>query len=94
MISNIICISKYMSSSTRIAKSFTLEPEVTDYVARTKGEQSASERVNQLLKRAMLQERYDRLEEDAEAFFASVKDTERKETRAVQVASIRSITRD
>lgn len=92
--SNIIYISKYMSTSTRIAKSFTLEPEVTDYVARTKGERSASERVNQLLKRAMLQERYDRLEEGAEAFFASLKEAERKETRAVQVASIRSITRD
>jgi hypothetical protein len=94
MISKIIHIGKHMSSSSRITKSFTLEPEVTDYVARTKGAQSASERVNQLLKRAMLQERYDRLEAEAEAFFASVKDTERKETRAFQVASIRSITRD
>jgi hypothetical protein len=83
-----------MSSSTRIAKSFTLEPEVTDYVTRTKGQHSASERVNQLLKRAMLQERYDRLEAGAEAFFASMRDAERKETRAFQAASIRSITRD
>ena len=83
-----------MSLPTRIAKSFTLEPEVTDYVARTKGPHSASERVNQLLKRAMLQERYDRLEADAEAFFASMRDAERKETRAFQAASIQSITRD
>jgi hypothetical protein len=71
-----------------------LEREVSDYVTHTKGEQSASERVNQLLKRAMLQERYDRLEAEAEAFFASVKDAERKASRAFQAASIRSITRD
>jgi hypothetical protein len=85
---------KHMSKSTRMAKSFTLEREVSEYVTLTKGERSASERVNQLLKRAMLQERHDRLEAEAEAFFASVKDTERKGTRAIQAASIRSITRD
>ncbi len=83
-----------MSIDTRTAKSFTLDREVSDYVTRTKGDQSASERVNQLLKRAMLQERYDRLEAEAGTFFASVKDSERKETRALQAASIRSITRD
>ncbi len=83
-----------MSSSTRTAKSFTLDREVNDYVTRTKGEHSASERVNQLLKRAMLQEQHDQLEAEAEAFFASVKDSERKEVRAFQAASIRSITRD
>jgi hypothetical protein len=92
--SKIIHIIKDMSSSIRIAKSFTLEPEVTDYVSRTRGARSASERVNQLLKRAMLQERYDRLEAEAEVFFASVKDMERKETRAFQAVSIRSMTRD
>jgi hypothetical protein len=83
-----------MSTSTKIAKSFTLEREVSEYVAHTKGEQSASERVNQLLKRAMLQERYDRLEAEAEMFFASVKPAEQKASRAFQAASIRSITRD
>ena len=85
---------KHMSSPTRMAKSFTLDREVNDYVTRTKGEHSASERVNQLLKRAMLQERYDQLEAEAEVFFASTKDSERKAIRALQAASIRSITRD
>ena len=74
-----------------MAKSFALELSVADYVMRTKGKQSASDRVNQLLKRGMLQERYDKLEEEAEAFFASVKNTEREETRLFQAASIRSI---
>lgn len=83
-----------MSINTRMARSFTLEREVSEYVTRTKGEHSASERVNQLLKRAMQQERYAKLEAEAQEFFASVKDSERKETRAFQSASIRSITRD
>jgi hypothetical protein len=86
----------YMSSSTRLAKSFTLDREVDEYVNRTKGEQSASERVNQLLKRAMVQERYDRLEAEAETFFASVKNNsgDRQATLAFQSAAIRSIARD
>jgi len=84
---------KHMNDYTRIAKSFTLDREVSEYVTHTKGEQSASERVNQLLKRAMLQERYDRLEAEARTFFASATD-ERKGSRAFQAASIRSITRD
>ncbi len=85
-----------MSSSTRLAKSFTLDREVDEYVNRTKGEQSASERVNQLLKRAMVQERYDRLEAEAETFFASVKNNsgDRQATLAFQSAAIRSIARD
>lgn len=83
-----------MSSSTRMAKSFTLERDINEYVTQTKGEHSASERVNQLLKRAMQQERYDQLEGEAEAFFASVKDAERQGTRAFQSAAIRSIARD
>jgi len=40
----------------RIPKSFTLDPEVSNYVDETKGEQSASDRVNDLLRRAMIQE--------------------------------------
>jgi hypothetical protein len=42
----------------------------------------------------MQQERYERLEGEAEAFFASVKDAERQGTRAFQSAAIKSITRD
>jgi hypothetical protein len=81
-----------------MAKSFTLDREGNGYLTRTRGERSASERINQLLKRAMLQEQYDKLESEAEAFFASAedkdKDSDRKEARALHSASIRSITKD
>ena len=55
----------------RISKSFTIEPEVSEYVMKTKGEQSASERVNALLRRAMLQEQEEALEAEAAAFFGA-----------------------
>ncbi len=83
-----------MIKHNRLAKSFTIEPEVNDYVARTKGEQSASERVNDLLRRAMLQEKYERLEAEAEAFFAGASPRERKETQAFQMSAIRTFKRD
>lgn len=83
-----------MIKHNRLAKSFTIEPEINDYVARTKGEQSASERVNDLLRRAMLQEKYERLETEAEAFFAGASHRERKETQAFQISAIRTFKRD
>lgn len=78
----------------RIAKSFTIDPDVDNYVATTKGEQSASERVNELLRRAMLQEMYDHLENEAESFFAADHKGERAETRAFQTAAMRTLRRD
>ena len=80
--------------SMRIPKSFTLEPEISEYVASTKGAASASARVNDLLRRAMLQEKYERLEAEAKAFFATVGVKERKETRAFQRAALRTLERD
>jgi hypothetical protein len=80
---------KYM----RLAKSFTIEPEINEYVDETKGDRSASERVNELLRRAMLQEQYDRLEAEAAAFFSDT-NTDRAEARAFQKASLRSFGRD
>ena len=53
----------------RLAKSFTIETTLIEYVEETKGDVSASERVNELLRRAMTQEQYDKLgAEDAEFF--------------------------
>jgi hypothetical protein len=78
----------------RIPKSFTLDPELSDYVTRTKGSRSASERVNDLLRRAMLQEKYERLETEAEAFFAEAAAKERTETHAFQKGAIRAFERD
>jgi len=78
----------------RISKSFTIEPDLSEYVTNTKGNRSASERVNDLLRRAMLQEKYERLETEAESFFASAGAKHRKETHAFQKAAIRTFERD
>ncbi len=78
----------------RVAKSFTIDPEITEYVAETKGEQSASERVNELLRRAILEEQYERLEAEAKAFYGSAGASARKETRASQSAAIHTFKRD
>ena len=83
-----------MSYATRMVKSFTIEPEINEYVRATKGDGSASERVNHLLRRAMLQEKYERLEAEAEAFFASAGERERAAARAFQTAAIRTVERD
>jgi hypothetical protein len=78
----------------RIAKSFTLDPEVSDYVDGTKGNRSASDRVNELLRRAMLAEQYERLEAEAAAFFGSSTESDRKETIAFQDAALRTFQND
>ncbi|MGH9405251.1 MAG: hypothetical protein ACRD3D_05345 [Terriglobia bacterium] len=77
-----------------MGKSFTIEREVDEYISRTKGDRSASERVNEMLKHAMQQELYESLEAEAQAFFSKAGDAERKEARALQAASIRAISRD
>jgi len=68
--------------------------EISKYVIETKGEQSASERVNDLLRRAMLEEKHERLEVEAAEFFGVVGAKERKETQAYQKAAIRTFQRD
>lgn len=77
----------------RLAKSFTIEPDLNAYVDETKGVASASERINELLRRAMLQEQYDRLEAEAAEFFADAK-TNRVEAKAFQKAALRTFGRD
>jgi hypothetical protein len=83
-----------MSISSKIAKSFTIDRDIDQYVISTRGERSASERVNEMLTNAMKQEQYARLEAEAEAYFASLKNRDRRGTRAFQTAAIRAITRD
>ena len=77
----------------RIAKSFTIEPDISSYVDETKGKRSASERVNELLRLAILQEQYERLETEAAEFFADA-EADRSGTKAFQKASLRSLGRD
>jgi hypothetical protein len=84
---------KDIGMAMRIPKSFTIEPDISNYVDETKGERSASDRVNDLLRRAMIQEQYERLEAEAAEFFASA-NSGRAETREFQKASLRTFGRD
>jgi len=77
----------------RLAKSFTIEEDISEYVEETKGMRSASERVNELLRRAMTQEQSEKLEAEAAAFFADAKN-DRAETRAMQKEALRTFSRD
>jgi hypothetical protein len=81
------------AAGSRVAKTYTIEPEVDRYVAATKGEHSASERVNDLLKRGIAQEQYEQLEREAAAFFAE-EAQHRTGTRAFQKATRRVLERD
>jgi hypothetical protein len=76
----------------RIPKTLTVEEYLLAEVERTKGEGSTSERVNELLARALDLERRDDLEREAALFYSGAED--RCEERSFQKASLRSITRD
>ena len=84
----ILCHMLYM----RIPKTLTVEDSLLAEVERTKGESSTSERVNELLARALEMERQEELEREAALFYSGTED--RHEERAFQKASLRSITRD
>jgi len=77
----------------RTAKSFTIDEDVDEYVSATKSNGSASERVNELLRRAILQEQAEHLEREAAAFFAKPRNAGRKEARAYQKAAMRTLAR-
>ena len=79
-------------SAVRKTRSFSLDQEVLSEVERTKGEVSASERVNQLLKYALETERKAGLYQEAASFFSSAPD-ERPERRAFQKAAVKSWSR-
>jgi hypothetical protein len=81
------------SPNSKLPKSYTIEPDVNNYVEATKGAQSASKRVNQLLKRAIIQEQYDQLEKEAAEFFAA-QAGDRHETKSLQRAARRTLERD
>ncbi len=82
-----------MSKATRSSKSFTVDRSILDYLQRTRSGRSRSERVNELLRRAIREEQYEALEREAAEFFAAVGKTQRAESRAFARASRRSITR-
>lgn len=83
-----------MQKAMRVPKSFTLERSIVSYLQNTRGSRSSSERVNELLRKAILQEQYERLEQEAAEFFSTPSETDRAEAKAFQKASMRSMGRD
>jgi hypothetical protein len=83
-----------MKTATKLIKSYTIDPEIGEYVATTKGSRSASERVNALLRRAMIQEQDEKLEAEAAAFFAAARGKRRKGDLDFQEAALRTFDRD
>jgi hypothetical protein len=74
---------------------FTLDEEILAKIDATKNGRSASERVNELLRRAFRAERRERLEREAEAFFAQPETPEeRAERKAFHKAALRTLARD
>lgn len=74
-------------------RTFSLDPEVLSEVERTKGEESASERVNYLLKWTLELERKMARAREAAEFFATVPD-EGQVRRACQEASLKTWSRE
>jgi len=90
----IFAIIKDMSKATRSSKSFTVDHTILDYLQRTRSNRSRSERVNELLRRGIMQEQYEALAEEAAEFFGAIGESERTERRAFSKAGLRSFTRD
>jgi hypothetical protein len=78
--------------SNRQTRSFSLERDVIQELEETKGSESASERVNQLLRSALEAEKYARLEEEGRQFYGSIND--REEARAFRSAAVKSWARE
>ena len=76
-------------SALRKTRSFSLEPDLLSEIERTRGDASASERVNQLLEFALEMERKENLYQEAARFFGSVKE-DPEARRAFRRASLRS----
>jgi hypothetical protein len=85
---------KYMSKTMRTARSFTVDRSILDYLERTRSRRSRSERVNELLRHAILQEQYQALDREAAEFFACAGKAERAEARAFDRAARRTLRRE
>jgi hypothetical protein len=83
-----------MRKAMRSSASFTIDRSILDYLQRTRSRRSRSERVNELLRRAILDEQYEALEREAAEFFGAAGKTERIESKAFVAASRRSMARD
>jgi len=83
-----------MRKATRSATSFTIDDAILDYLQRTRAGRSRSERVNELLRRAIAREQSDALAREAAGFFGAMGTAERAERKAFTDATRRSVTRD
>lgn len=81
-----------MRTTLRKTRTFSLDPDVLTEVERTRGNASASERVNHLLKTALEMERKSALAEEAAEFYNSAPE-DRQERRAFQRAGLKSWSR-
>jgi Arc/MetJ-type ribon-helix-helix transcriptional regulator len=79
-------------SRMRIPKTLTVDEYILTEVERTKRRGSASERVNELLKRTLDLEQQERLQREAAVFYSEVKD--RQEVIAFQNTSRRALAKD
>jgi Arc/MetJ-type ribon-helix-helix transcriptional regulator len=79
----------------KVAKSFTYDEDILAAIEATRNGRSASECVNDLLRRALKAERYAQLEREAETFFANPETSEEAaERKAFHDAAIRSLAED
>jgi hypothetical protein len=76
------------------ARSFTISQDILEAIADTKGSVSASERVNELLRRALDLEQRERLEQEAAEFFTKQDAYSTRERAAFRKASKQSLSRD
>jgi hypothetical protein len=83
-----------MKTAAKMVKTYTIDPEIEQYIATTKRGRSASERVNELLKRAMIAEENAKLESEAAIFFAAVRGKRRMGALDFQEAALRTFSRD
>jgi Arc/MetJ family transcription regulator len=73
---------------------FTVDEELLERIENTKGEHSASERVNELLRHGLKAEKYQRLAQEAAVFFKKPDPDERAERRAFGKATKRALSKD
>jgi len=78
----------------REAKTFTISKDILTEIANTKRGVSTSERVNELLRRALDLERAETLEQEAAEFFSKENTNSSGERAAYQKASRQTLSRD
>ena len=78
----------------RKVKSFTISEDVLAELEVSKGARSTSDRVNELLRRALALERREQLEQEAAGFFARQDENETRESSAFSKASKIALSRE